>query len=454
MIAALAFRFDRASTILIGLMVAVSLVTGYAATQGSASRGLLALGALAVLAMPIVTGRPEYLLIGVAIVAPIAIGPFSETAGSGLLRASSLRLPVLLLASLIVLARRRRIALPPSALVAYGTLVAYLSAGLPLSESSSEGLRYVLKLLVPFAIAAAVASMGADGQRFAKGASMVLLGVTLSVDYGMLAFGRGYYGEPGAALRFGGISGSGPSTGFLLALLGVFALIIWLREGDRRALVLWGACFPILLATLTRTSIAAWLLGSMVALGIARRRQLLLAVALGSGAAVIASGSLAARFLSSGQGGWGGVLSSVQSRGLSGISTTGRSALWHLMIQKFKEAPVVGHGAGSPAVFVSDLTHGVLKQPHSEYLSLLVAGGFIGLGLWLLSWWLVSREILRNENRIAISCLAVYALLASVDSPIENYAQGGLAIGLIVGWAFSRQPEVVGVPERPVKTSQ
>lgn len=434
------------------LLAAGVLVTaasaGVAVAHGQGNGFLLAYVAAMVFMLPVLAGRPELLIALVVALCVVAVGPLAGTEGEGLLDASSVRLPLLIAASAAVLLLRGgpRLSLPAALL--YSSLLLFLAVGIPFSPDPSAGIEYLLKLCVPLAVAGAIASLGSYGVAFAENLGMAALGVTLLVDYGMLAVGAGYYAPEGTDLmRFGGLSSSGPSTGFVLSLLGVFSLVLWLRSNRLLPLVLWGTSFPILLVTFTRSGIAAWLVGSITALLIARRFRLTVVFVTIAVVVLLGNTTLAERSTTEEGGGWGAVITSVRERGLSGINTTGRTDLWDENIRRVSEHPLAGNGLGAAEYYTQRLTGGVLGQAHSEYLTLLVGGGVVALSLWILAWIVVARSVWLGAGRLAVSCIVAYALLAAVDSPISNYAQGGAMIGIALGWALA-----TNTPTQPERT--
>jgi O-Antigen ligase len=419
------------------LVIAAS--AGFAVAQGQGNGFLLAYVAAMLFVLPILAGRPEFLLALVVGLCVVAVGPFARAEGSGLLEPSSVRLPLLIAASAAALLfRRGPTGIPAPAVLTYSSLLLFLAVGIPFSPDPSLGIQYLLKLCVPLAVAGAIASLGSYGVRFAEVIGLGALGVTLLVDYAMFAVGAGYYAPEGTDLmRFGGLSSSGPSTGFVLSLLGVFSLVLWLQSNRRIALILWAASFPILLVTFTRSGIAAWLIGSVAALLIARRIRLTVLFITIAVVVLLGNTTLADRSSTEEGGGWGAVITSIRDQGLSGINTTGRTGLWDENIRHFAEHPLAGNGIGASEYYTMRLTSGVLGQVHSEYLALLVGGGVVALSLWILSWIILARSVWLGPGKLAVSCIIAYALLAAVDSPISNYPQGGAMMGIALGWALA-----------------
>jgi O-antigen ligase len=420
-------------------VVVVAASAGLAVALGQESPILLAYVAALAFFLPVLAGRPELMLALVVGLCVVAVGPFASTAEGGAFQPSSIRLPLLIATSTAVLLLvRRGSGLPPAAVFLYSSFLLYLAVGIPFSPDPAGGVEYLLKLCVPLFVAGAIASLRSYGVRFAEVLALGALGITLVVDYAMLAVGAGYYVQSGTeTLRFGGLSASGPSTGFVLSLLGVFALVVWLSSNRRLALVLWAACFPILVVTLTRSGIAAWLVGSMTALLIARRMKLAVLLATVAIAALAGNATLADRSTEQG-GGWGAVITSVREHGLSGINSTGRSDLWSENVRHFTQHPLAGNGLGAAEYYTRNLTSDVLGQAHSEYLTLLVGGGLVAVALWIMAWIVLARSVWLGPGKLAVSCLVAFAFLAAVDNPIEDYAQAGAMIGIALGWALAR----------------
>jgi O-antigen ligase len=433
----------------VAAVLALATSAGFAVAHGQQSKVFLAYAGLMVFVLPVVAGRSDLVLALVLALSIVAIGPFSNAGGGGGLHTSSMRLPLLLAASGAVLLAFRGPRLPRGAVFFYSALLMCLIVGLPFSPDPSGGAQYLLKLCVPLAVAAAIATLGSYGVAFAELLGLAALGATLVVDYVMVLLGAGYYGEEGEPARFGGLAASGPSTGFVLSLLGVFALVVWLSNGRLLALVLWAASFPLLLVTLTRSGIAAWLVGSMAALLIAKRLKLAFLFTVVAVAVLAGNSTLADRSLPEQSGGWGAVIASVEKHGFSGISTTGRSNLWDEMLRRFSDHPLAGNGLGAAAYYAKSITSGAIEQAHSEYLTLLVDGGLVALCLWIVTWAVLARSVWLGAGRLAVSCIVAYAVLAAVDSPISDYAQGGAMIGIALGWALARNAPEFNADDEP-----
>ncbi len=405
----------------------------------------LAVLACGYVALLVALGLARYLLLAAIVLSPIAVGPLANDGTAGGSGASSLRLVVVLVASAAVLLRSRSEAFSRPALVSFGGLVIWLMAGLPFSPSPPDGARYVAKLLLPVVLTSALVALEWRGVRIAETLGIWLLVGTLSVDGALLVTGQGYYSFEGHR-RFGGLSGSGPGSAFVISLLAILVLLVWVRTGRRLAFWSWAGALPILAATLTRSGLAVWFVGSALVLALSGRKRPALVLLAPAVALVVLNASVAGRFLHSHGGSWGSLLAALAHGRTSAIDTTGRSQLWAEMVRRFHEAPLTGHGAGSADVYTAQFTSGVLRQPHSEYLSLLVSGGVVALALWLAFLVDVLRAAWRCF-RPSVGIPVAYALLAAVDNPVENYAQAGIPFAIALAWTFSQRTDV-GVRER------
>ncbi len=72
------------------------------------------------------------------------------------------------------------------------------------------------------------------------------------------------------------------------------------------------------------------------------------------------------------------------------INAMGRTKMWQVTLDSFRESPWIGKGAGSAAEVVR-LSTG-LAHPHNDYLRLLHDYGMVGFGLWLLGTYRLLRK--------------------------------------------------------------
>ena len=74
------------------------------------------------------------------------------------------------------------------------------------------------------------------------------------------------------------------------------------------------------------------------------------------------------------------------------INVSGRASIWRATIDSVLESPWVGQGAGSAEHLVENRFH-YIGHPHNDYLRVLHDYGIVGLGLWLLGWSRVLRQL-------------------------------------------------------------
>lgn len=139
------------------------------------------------------------------------------------------------------------------------------------------------------------------------------------------------------------------------------------------------------------------------------------------------------------------------------LNTEGRAALWGPLTAAWAESPVFGHGAGYAESVTSSVTGGLIAQPHSDYLRVLVDQGFVGLMLLLVvlvGGTVVSlRRALRSspEHRpvhtAAAAALVTVMLLMATDNPLV-YVFVGVPAGVLVGLSrrLARPDEMSRIP--------
>jgi O-antigen ligase len=105
---------------------------------------------------------------------------------------------------------------------------------------------------------------------------------------------------------------------------------------------------------------------------------------------------------------------------------------WRVALRMWREAPLLGHGAGAfRAELVSshdpDASHGY-RHPHDEYLMQLAEFGLLGLSLFLAMIALMLKSFRRMEDRWLASSLTVavlvFCLNAVTDASLHNDWEG------------------------------
>jgi O-antigen ligase len=181
-----------------------------------------------------------------------------------------------------------------------------------------------------------------------------------------------------------------------------------------------------------------------------RRWLQALTVGLIIGAVVVSYGPLRERkAFGSDAESWQTIAATVQSQGVQGLNTQGRTEVWGFLAQQYHEHPIAGNGVGtSEAVLASSPTFGGLSQAHSDYMAVLVNGGLIALGLWLVSFGGLAVRFARLGGVAAPAAAAVvlYLLVAITDNAIEMYAYLGIPLAALVAIALNADSR--RVPDR------
>lgn len=125
------------------------------------------------------------------------------------------------------------------------------------------------------------------------------------------------------------------------------------------------------------------------------------------------------------------------------INAMGRTKMWQVTLDSFRESPWIGKGAGSAAEVVRLATGQV--HPHSDYLRLLHDYGVVGFGLWLLGLCRLLRSMWQawaNADRHdpAEAQIHLSAFLAGTASALVMVTQNNLAyvfmmapVGILIG---------------------
>lgn len=412
----------------------------------------VALGSVTIAALlPLVVLAPDRVFELAVLTTPIGIWVFT-TSDSEAIRPSSLRLPAIVAcAALVMLRNRARLTQLKPALIVYSLLLSWLAIRTMNSPSTLEGLRYVAKAAVPVAVLFALIGLcQAKSRNVAAILLAIMLSASLIADYAMLAVGYHPSTEP-TAYRFAGFAGAAVPTGFALSLLAVSALAYSVHSRSRVFLGLYVASLPIVLLTYSRLATAAWLFGSLAVLALAHARPVAYVPLLAGFVLVVASQTLASRSLpETSSGGWGVVIANVENHGVTAINTTGRTPVWSALWNSARHSVLIGNGTGASAIIVADVTGSSANGNYSDYLGLLVDGGAVALALWVSFLLLLGRALYRlgPTAKTAIGILFAYAILATTDSPITNYAQGGTLVG--VGLAALISEEMLTARRNPV----
>lgn len=100
-------------------------------------------------------------------------------------------------------------------------------------------------------------------------------------------------------------------------------------------------------------------------------------------------------------------------------SGTGRTRIWAVVIDLWLERPFFGYGPGS-AKFILPVHPMLFKaaaHPHNLYLSVLFAGGLVGIVLFLTSLTMTIRRAWSQQAHAAIA-LIIFYLIYGITEPV------------------------------------
>lgn len=130
------------------------------------------------------------------------------------------------------------------------------------------------------------------------------------------------------------------------------------------------------------------------------------------------------------------------------IGTSGRDALWEVMIYHYTAGDsLVGSGAGASEVLITN-TFGYITQPHNDYLRFALDFGSIGLTLWVVAMALLVAATIRavrrtnslDEIRLHIAALLSLTLILA-SSFLDNvviYVFLMVPLAAIIGSSLSK----------------
>ncbi len=424
-----------------------SISTGaiVAATNSSvASAGALGIAICAVITLMV---SVEALLIVLLGTSPIGLeqltnGHRNLLTSYGGFDVASLRLGILVAAGGVVLAVRglpRRLVWQEKA---YAILILWLLASLAISPNVFGGIRYTAKVSALFVAWLAFSCLVRRyGRKVIIRLMLITLALLLLCDYALLAAGLTYSGAGGVA-RFGGAANA-PSAGALsVAILALVALYVWLSDHKRYALILYVLAWGPVLLSVTRIAIAGFLLSSVLLSTLMGRLRQALFIVLLIGLVTVSYAPLRERMaFGSASQSWQAVLSSFQKQGVGGINTEGRLHLWTPLWEQFQHSPVIGSGVGESEAVVGSITDAYAQQAHSDYLAMLVNGGLVAGGLWLLSLGGLAFRFMKRRQITALAAagIVLYFLTAITDNAVEMYAELGIPLAMLIALAFSHQ---------------
>lgn len=139
------------------------------------------------------------------------------------------------------------------------------------------------------------------------------------------------------------------------------------------------------------------------------------------------------------------------------LTATGRMNAWSYYWDVFQESPWFGNGVGASIVAGTGVLHPAFRQPHNDYLRILVDGGIVGLCLMVGGHLLVLKRLLRSSRRtfrrwlivIAFGVLAAGALVQSELSSLGFNVPFWLFVGILAGELPDLNPAAGAARLRP-----
>lgn len=390
----------------------------------------------------------EYILLICVVTAPIGLeqvtgGERSLAPGLGGWAVSSLRLGLLLAATVGILAVKGLPRRPNVQEIAYAALVLYLTAALAVSPDVFNGVRFTAKIAV---IGLAWFAFGWIVRRWSEELVWRLLLWTLAfaiaADVLMAALGLGYREGDDYAERFGGITGSPAAASLCVGVLAMPALYLWLRSRHKVALALYLLAWIPIFISLTRISIAAFIAGSVLMPILMGRARYAVIVLVLLGGLTLSYAPLRERTAwGASARSWDAIVQTIETSGTANLNTGGRENLWRPLWREWHEHPAFGSGTGASAEVLARSTNDAVTQAHSDYLALLVNGGVFALGLWLFALLGLVVRFVRRGGRacVAAAGIVMYLIAAITDNSIEMYAAVGIPLALLI--ALALEPE-------------
>lgn len=139
------------------------------------------------------------------------------------------------------------------------------------------------------------------------------------------------------------------------------------------------------------------------------------------------------------------------------LTATGRMNAWSYYWNVFQESPWFGNGVGASIVAGTGVLHPAFRQPHNDYLRILVDGGIVGLCLMVGGHVLVMRRLMRSSRTtfrrwlivIAFGVLAAGALVQSELSSLGFNVPFWLFVGILAGELPDAAPAAGAARLRP-----
>jgi O-antigen ligase len=137
------------------------------------------------------------------------------------------------------------------------------------------------------------------------------------------------------------------------------------------------------------------------------------------------------------------------------VNTSGRDRIWESVGISAAESPLVGKGPGSVAIPVIKANSSANGHPHNDYLRLLHDFGWIGLGLWLVSYGAILVQAWNNwswsekfdpisahvHEASVLALLAVAFMMVTDNVVVYQFAMAplGILVGASIGLGQARR---------------
>ena len=136
----------------------------------------------------------------------------------------------------------------------------------------------------------------------------------------------------------------------------------------------------------------------------------------------------------------------VDSVGGVSVNTSGREKYWSTTWDSYLTSPIVGHGAGSADLLVTD-TYGKADHPHNDYLRILHDLGAIGAVLWIagyllllircaMAWNAGPRGVPSTELHMTATLGLIAVAIAMITDNVVIYVFAMAPLALVVGMSI------------------
>jgi O-antigen ligase len=272
----------------------------------------------------------------------------------------------------------------------------------------------------------------------------------------ILAYQGGYRVDADGFVRIGGLgTGDNPFAFYITIILLITFTRFLLRSQ------VWYLLFcAILVAWIALTVTRIAVLGAVVGLAVtgllgafaAKNRKALIA---STAAAVIATAVLLPNALTRSLGFvptpgelWALVRSPAAM--YASINWQGRGVLWAILWASIISAPILGLGLGSSAAIIREtFPDQTVLVAHNEYLRLATDTGILGVALFaaaVIAWLIAAVRLGARGDRAvreyafpAAAGIAVWAIIAITDNPLDYYSLFTQYIGFLVAGAVLAQ---------------